>query len=126
MNTHPIAAPLMTVALRGRCPRCGKGRLFNSYLKVAERCDVCGLSFAGHDTGDGPAFFIMLPLCLMVTGLALWLEISVEPPRWVHVVLWPTFIALVAGLALPLVKAIMVALQYRHRDVETYDDSAQQ
>lgn len=126
MDRAHSAAPLAKVALTGRCPRCGQGKLFRGYLKVADRCQVCGLGFAGHDTGDGPAFFIMLPLCLMVAGLALWLEVSVQPPRWVHILIWPAFIAVVAAVTLPPVKALMVALQYRHRDVETYDQSAQQ
>jgi uncharacterized protein (DUF983 family) len=119
-------APLSTVALHGRCPRCGKGHLFAGYLTIAKQCDVCGLKFDGHDTGDGPAFFIMLPLCLLVAGLALWLDLSVAPPMWVHLILWPTFIIGVALAALRPIKAIMVAQQNRHRDVETYDDSAQQ
>jgi len=119
-------APLITVALHGRCPRCGRGRLFDGFLGIAARCEACGLSFAGHDTGDGPAFFIMLPLCLIVAGLALWLDLALAPPMWVHLILWPAFIVAVALAALRPIKAIMVAQQYRHRDVETYDSSAQQ
>ena len=115
MNAH---APLAKVALLGRCPRCGEGALFQGYIKVAPKCAVCGLGFAGHDTGDGPAFFIMLPLCIVTAMLALLLEVKAEPPLWVHVVIWPLFIALVVGYSLRPVKAIMVALQYRYRDVE--------
>jgi uncharacterized protein (DUF983 family) len=111
-------ASLATAALLGRCPRCGKGRLFEGYLTIRPGCEVCGLSFAGHDTADGPAFFIMMPLCIITAVLALLLEVFATPPIWVHVVLWPLFIALFAGLALRPVKAAMVALQYRFRDVE--------
>ncbi len=110
-------APLAKVALLGRCPRCGEGALFQGYIKIAPACPVCGLSLAGHDTGDGPAFFIMLPLCIVTAMLALLLEVKVGPPMWVHVVLWPVFIALAVGYTLRPVKAIMVALQYRYRDV---------
>ena len=124
-NSHPSAA-LALVALRGRCPRCGQGRLFSGFLTIAPTCETCGLSFAGHDTGDGPAFFIMLPLCLMVAGSALWVDLTFAPPMWVHLLLWPTLIISISLLALRPIKSIMVALQYRHRDVETYDDSGQQ
>ena len=37
--------PLKTAlwrGLTGRCPHCGKGRMFRAFLKVADRCDVCG------------------------------------------------------------------------------------
>ena len=108
----------MRAALLARCPRCGEGALFQGYIKVAPACSVCGLGFAGHDTGDGPAFFIMLPLCIITAMLALLLEVKVGPPWWVHVLLWPVFIALAVGYALRPVKAIMIALQYRYRDLE--------
>ncbi|MCB2109320.1 MAG: DUF983 domain-containing protein, partial [Rhodobacteraceae bacterium] len=69
-NQHPNSVSLAAAALGCRCPRCGKGRLFKGFLTVAESCTVCGLSFAGHDTGDGPAFFIMMPLCILVAAAA--------------------------------------------------------
>ena len=37
---------------------------------------------------------------------------------WVHIVVWPVFIALAVGYTLRPVKSIMIALQYRYRDVE--------
>ncbi|MDX2145383.1 MAG: DUF983 domain-containing protein [Rhodospirillaceae bacterium] len=124
-NNRPNAS-LAHVALKGRCPRCGEGALFRGYLKIAPACSVCGLKLEGHDTGDGPAFFVMLPLCLIVTGGMLGTELVFAPPVWVHILLWPTVILGVAGAALRPITALMVALQYRHRDVEHYDESAQQ
>ena len=118
MEDSPPAVPLMRAALLARCPRCGEGALFQGYIKVAPKCSVCGLGFAGHDTGDGPAFFIMLPLCIITAMLALLLEVKVGPPWWVHVLIWPAFIALAVGYSLRPVKAIMIGLQYRYRDVE--------
>lgn len=124
--TDSSTIPLSIVALKGCCPRCGRGKLFDGYIKIATKCGVCGLSFEGHDTGDGPAFFVILPLCLIVAGLALWVDLSFTPPMWVHLILWPVFIIAITALALRPIKSVMVALQYRHRDIETYDDSAQQ
>jgi uncharacterized protein (DUF983 family) len=125
-QAQQIHVALSHVALKGRCPRCGNGSLFDGFIKIAEKCKACDLSFAGHDTGDGPAFFIILPLCLIVAGSALWVDLTFAPPMWVHMVIWPIFIMGVTALAMRPIKSIMVALQYRHRDVETYDDSAQQ
>lgn len=126
MNKDHQAAPLLKAALQGRCPRCGEGRLFHGFIKIAEKCNVCSLSYAGHDTGDGPAFFIILPLCLIVAGSALLVDLTFRPPMWVHLIIWPMFIMGVTAAVIRPIKATMVALQYRHRDVETYDDSAQQ
>ena len=120
-HTSRPAVPLLVAALGARCPRCGKGKLFNGYLSIAPACSNCGLKFAGSDTGDGPAFFIMLPLCIITAVLALLFELKFEPPIWVHVLVWPAFIALVVGFSLRPVKALMVALQYRYRDVEHHE-----
>lgn len=112
---------MLVAAFGARCPRCGRGRLFEGYLRIAPACTVCGLKFGGNDTGDGPAFFVMLPLCIITAVSALVFELKLEPPLWVHMLVWPTFIGLVVGFSLRPVKALMVALQYRYRDVEHRD-----
>lgn len=119
-------ASLLSVALAGRCPRCGEGSLFDGFLTVRASCASCGLGLAGHDSGDGPAFFIMLPLCILVAIAALVTDLRFAPPLWVHMVLWPAVIVLFVMLTLRPVKALMIALQYRHRDVERIDESGQQ
>lgn len=111
-------APLVVAGLGCRCPRCGKGPLFAGYLTIAPSCSVCGLSFANTDTADGPAYFIMMPLCILTAVSALLFELKFAPPMWVHMVIWPVFIAAFIGLTLRPVKATLVALQYRYRDIE--------
>ena len=46
--------------LRGRCPRCGEGRLFQGFLSLRTACDKCGLNYNFADAGDGPAVFVIL------------------------------------------------------------------
>jgi uncharacterized protein (DUF983 family) len=118
---YPPVPPL-TAGLRARCPRCGRGKLFQGYLTVRKRCEVCGLDFAPHDTGDGPAVFVILILGFVVVGLALWVELNFEPPLWVHAVLWTPTIIGGALLMLRPLKATLVALHYKHRR-EEYKDS---
>ncbi len=60
----------------------------------------------------------MMPLCILTAVFALLLDRMAQPPIWVHFVLWPVFIGAFAGLLLRPVKATMIALQYRFRDVE--------
>jgi uncharacterized protein (DUF983 family) len=126
MNQSTQVAPLAKVAILGRCPRCGEGPLFDGYIRIAPTCSTCGLSFAGHDTGDGPAFFVIMPLSIITAVLALLLEVKVGPPIWVHITVWPLFVAAFVALALRPVKAVMVALQYRYRDVERDAGSGQE
>ncbi|HEY9567166.1 MAG TPA: DUF983 domain-containing protein [Thalassobaculum sp.] len=98
-----------------RCPRCGRGRLFDGYLTVRPVCDACGLDLASHDTGDGPSVFVIFILGAVVVPLALTVEAAFQPPLWLHAALWS--VAVLGGtLALlrPL-KGLLVALHYRHR-----------
>lgn len=114
---YPPQSPT-DVGLRGRCPRCGQGRLFSGYLTVADRCSVCGLDFHFVDSGDGPAVFVVLTAGFVVVGLALWLELALSPPLWVHLVLWtPVILAVTLGLLRPL-KGLLIALQYRNKAAE--------
>ena len=105
-------------AIIGRCPRCGRGRLFAGFLAVAERCGVCGLSFVGHDAADGPAVFITFVTGTVGAGGALWLELVHAPPVWVHAVVWPPVII---GLSLALLrpfKGAFIGAQYKYRAEE--------
>ena len=55
--------PAGTAVLRGLrklCPACGKGHLFDGYLRTADHCDVCGQKIAGHRADDGPAYLTIL------------------------------------------------------------------
>ena len=60
--------------------------MFSGFLTVRAECDHCGLGLTGHDAADGPAVFIILIVGFIVGGLALWFELAVEPPTWVHMV----------------------------------------
>lgn len=109
------AAGLARVALLSRCPRCGEGPLFDGFLTPTARCRACGLDTRFVDSGDGPAVFIILIVGFVVVVAALVTEVKVSPPYWVHAVLWlPLTLILSLGLLRPA-KALMIALQYRHR-----------
>ncbi|GAB5468528.1 MAG: DUF983 domain-containing protein [Rhodospirillales bacterium] len=110
MGPSPLSAGLSC-----RCPRCGRGKLYVGFLTVAERCSDCGLDLRKADAGDGPSVFIILIVGALVVPLAFWVETAFMPPLWVHMVIWP-FVIL--GLSLALLrpaKALLIALQYRHR-----------
>lgn len=97
-----------------RCPRCGEGKLFAGYLKVAPSCAVCGLDLKFADSGDGPAIFVIFLVSPLIIVLALIVGALFNPPPFVHLILWiPTTIILCLAL-LPPFKATLVALQYRH------------
>lgn len=106
--------PVLATGLKGRCPRCGRGRLFAGYLSVRPACEACGLDFGFADSGDGPAFFVMTGVGFVVVACAMWVEFTFEPSLWIHAALWlPLTCLLSIGLVRPL-KGLMVALQYQN------------
>ena len=109
----PAITPLKA-ALSCRCPRCGKGKLYDGLLSVAKQCSACGLDLAAQDAGDGPAVFVILILGAIVVGLAILVEIVFAPPLWVHFVLWTPVIIVGAIALLRVMKAWLIAMQYRH------------
>ena len=105
----------LKAACFGRCPRCGKGPLFDGYLKVAGRCSHCGLDYSNFDPGDGPAVFVILIVGFLVAGGALIVEVTFQPPYWAHGAIWLPTIFILAFAFLRLVKSLLLVLQYKHR-----------
>ena len=113
----PPVEPIMA-GLRGRCPRCGKGRLFSGFLTVAPRCEVCGLDYSFADPADGPAIFVMLIIGFIVVGLALWVEVTYEPPLWLHFLVWIPLALILCLPPLRLIKGLLITLQYANQAAE--------
>ncbi len=110
---------ILATGLACRCPRCGQGKLFQGFLTVVPACPQCRLDLTGADSADGPAVFIIFIVGALVVPLALLSEAWFAPPVWVHAVVWgPIILGASLGLLRPA-KAIMIALQYKHRAGET-------
>lgn len=89
--------------------------MFDGFLTFRPSCEVCGLDYESFNSGDGPAFFVMSIVGILVVGLALWMEITYEPPIWVHALVAGS---LSIGLSLILVrplKGMLIALQYSNK-----------
>jgi uncharacterized protein (DUF983 family) len=113
-ETRSVASTVWA-GIAGRCPRCGRGKMFSRLLTVAPGCNACGLDYGFADAGDGPAVFVMLFAGFLIVGLALIIEVVYEPPYWVYfVIFFPLTIAVCLGLLRPL-KGILLALQYRNK-----------
>jgi uncharacterized protein (DUF983 family) len=106
---------ILEAALRCRCPRCGKGRLFRNLLEVRERCEYCGLDMGKSDSGDGATALVILVLGAIVVALAFWVEFRFAPPLWVHAMLWPAVTVPLAIAMIRPTKAALIAIQYRVR-----------
>jgi uncharacterized protein (DUF983 family) len=118
----PFAAGLMQ-----RCPNCGEGRLFSSYLKFAARCDKCGADFTIADAGDGPAVFVILVVGAIVAPLLFLLQFGLKLPDWLALTLTMLAAVVLCIALLPPFKATLFALQWKHKAREaTHEDIAGQ
>ncbi|WP_296814676.1 DUF983 domain-containing protein [Brevundimonas sp.] len=104
----------MAAGLKGRCPNCAQGPLFQGFLGVRQQCAVCGFDLRRADSGDGPAVFVILVAGALVGFAALLVTIAFRPPVWIHLVLWlPLTVVVCLGLLRPF-KGVLVAMQFHH------------
>jgi uncharacterized protein (DUF983 family) len=98
----------MRRGLHGRCPNCDRGKMFRAFLKVTDRCAVCGEALHHHRADDAPAYFVILIVGHLVVPLVLVVEVVYSPPYWLHAALWlPLTIGLAVGLLQPIKGAIV-------------------
>ena len=116
-GVHPVVG-LATAAWRCACPRCGRGRLYDGFLDVRARCADCGLDLRSHDSGDGPAVFLIFLLGFGIVPPAMIISLRVDWPLWLHAIVWSVVILGATVSLLRPVKALTVALQYRFRRSE--------
>ncbi|TKT76826.1 DUF983 domain-containing protein [Aquamicrobium sp. LC103] len=114
----PAERPLMQSMWRGflgRCPHCGEGRLFSSFLKVSNACDSCGEEYHHHRADDLPAYLVIFIVGHIVVGAFMGVETMVSLSTWQHLAIWVP-LTLVGTLALlQPVKGAVVGLQWALR-----------
>jgi uncharacterized protein (DUF983 family) len=99
--------------VRGRCPRCAKGRVFARFLKVAPACEACGLDLSQHRADDLPPYVVIFLVGHLVGALILETELRTEGlPLWLSMTVWPLVTLAFALALLQPAKGGVVGLQY--------------
>lgn len=103
----------MARGVAGRCPRCGRGRLFRAFLKPVDRCGQCDQDWSLQRADDFPAYAALFITGHLVAPLAVHLarDSSVSPAMAAAITL-PVTAALAVGLLQPC-KGAIIALQWR-------------
>src|SRR5215510_8296408 len=100
---------------RGRCPRCGEGKLFRAFLKVDDRCSACGLDFTPHRADDLPAYLVIIIVGHIVVPAALLIETDYAPPVALQLAIYLPLTVLMSLALLQPVKGAVVGLQWALR-----------
>jgi len=101
--------------LRGRCPRCGQGKLFRAFLKTADSCAVCAQDFTPHRADDLPAYLVIVIVGHIVVPLALYIETNYAPPMALQLSVYLSLTLFCSLALLQPVKGAVVALQWALR-----------
>ena len=102
--------------LLGRCPRCGEGRLFRAYLKVVDRCEVCGEDMHHQRADDAPPYITMLLVGhIVVAGVVAAEELWPTSSLWLGALVWLSLTLVLSLLILPRVKGALVGYQWALR-----------
>lgn len=97
-----------------RCPNCGEGHILRGYLVVQPQCEVCDEDFSPYPAADGPAFFtITIVMLLLIPMLGFGWTLSRAEPVTFFVVVSLMTTALTIALLRPI-KSAFVAYLWAH------------
>lgn len=101
--------------LLSRCPQCGEGKLFKSYLKPVDECAVCGEELFHHRADDFPPYLaIFIVGHIVVAGFMAtdsWLILE----SWQHLMIWIPITIVLCLAILPPLKGAVIGLQWALR-----------
>jgi uncharacterized protein (DUF983 family) len=100
---------------RGRCPRCGEGKLFRAFLKVDDHCSVCQLDFTPHRADDLPAYLVIVIVGHIVVPTILWIETDYSPSVPLQLSIYLPLTLILSLALLQPVKGAVVAIQWALR-----------
>ena len=109
--------------LRGRCPRCGEGKLFRAFLKVDDHCSVCQLDYTPHRADDLPAYLVIVIVGHIIVPMILWIETDYAPPIALQLSVYLPVTLIMSLLLLQPVKGAVVGIQWALR-MHGFDENA--
>jgi uncharacterized protein (DUF983 family) len=100
--------------LAGKCPHCGKARLFYRYLKVEPVCQTCGHDLDRYPADDGPAYFTILLVghLIIVPILILGAPLIWKAPIWAVIPAIVIPVIVITLMALPRIKGGVIGVLY--------------
>ncbi|QBY02526.1 DUF983 domain-containing protein [Rhodophyticola sp. CCM32] len=107
--------PAIRRGLFQRCPNCGKGHLFQSYLKLRQSCESCGEDLSPARADDGPAYLTILVTAKLLGTLMLWVYTTWQPGPYLLSAMFSVGGVAMALYLLPRFKGMIVGIQWAKR-----------
>jgi uncharacterized protein (DUF983 family) len=96
-------------AVLGKCPCCGKGRLFARYLKQVDHCDACGESYGGIRADDAAPWLTIIVVGHLLLPFAFMIDLDFLP-LWTAALGMAAFFAVLSAFLLPRAKGVILAI----------------
>ena len=107
--------PAVLRGLRCKCPNCGEGNLFSSYLKVADTCPNCHEELFHHRADDGPAYLTILLVGHIIGFVMHFVWVYLRPEPLVMATSLTIFAVALSLFLLPRMKGMVVGIQWARR-----------
>ena len=107
--------PAVWNGTRCRCPNCGEGRLFRTFLKTQENCPVCNEELHHQRAVDVPAYLVVFIVGHIVVGAYMGFEAMFALSTWQHLAIWTPITVLSAVALIQPIKGAVVGLQWALR-----------
>jgi uncharacterized protein (DUF983 family) len=98
----------------GRCPHCGEGKLFSSFLTAIERCEHCGEEMHHHRADDLPAYLVVVIVGHVIIGAFMGVEATSTLSTWQHLAIWAPLTIISSLALLRPIKGAVLGLQWAY------------
>ena len=107
--------PALRRGWRGKCPKCGEGRVLHSYLKMNDSCTQCDQDFTPARADDGPAYLTILIVGHISVALMHIVFVHFRPEPMVLFSLFASVAVALSLYLLPRFKGAIVGYQWAKR-----------
>jgi len=112
----PEIQKLLLNGIKAKCPKCGQGPVLSGYLTKNDQCPQCAESFDDLNADDGPAWFAMFFVGLLLIPIITLLGIYEWFPMWGNILIITLFTVILSLLALPRLKGLFIAILWYLRE----------
>jgi uncharacterized protein (DUF983 family) len=102
--------PIIIRGARCKCPNCGEGEIFKSYLEQVDICENCGEALGHISADDGSAWLTIMLVGHIILPILFILFMWVDWPLWgtIFAIMAPTL--LLTLLLLPRSKGVFIGV----------------
>ena len=110
-ETRPLGRAIKR-GLLSRCPACGTGHLFKSFVKPGDNCAACGEDYTHQRADDLPPYLVITIVGHVVVGGYMATDLVWPLTTWQHLAIWTPITLLLSLLLLQPIKGGAIGLQW--------------